>query len=114
VSSNQVLKKNDIVVCMANGSKSLVGKAGLFTVNDAFDYTFGAFMGCYRTDVSVANPAFIFSLFQTGRYRDYINNLLAGSSINNLKPSSIESLEFQFPNITEQNAIAAVLTDIDR
>ncbi len=113
VSSSQILKKDDILICTANGSKALVGKAGLFTVNDGYDYTFGAFMGCFRTDAATSNPAFVFSLFQTGRYRDYINNLLAGSSINNLRPSSIESLEFSFPPIPEQTAIAAVLTDMD-
>ena len=113
VSSNQLLRKNDIVICMANGSKPLVGKAGLFAVDDGYNYTFGAFMGCFRTDATTADPAFVFSLFQTGRYRDYINNLLAGSSINNLKPSSIESLEFRFPRLLEQTAIAAVLSDMD-
>ena len=113
VSPSQVLKENDILICMANGSKALVGKAGLFAVNDGYDYTFGAFMGCFRTDSTTANPPFVFSLFHTGRYRDYINNLLAGSSINNLRPSSIESLEFSFPPLPEQTAIAAVLTDMD-
>ena len=97
VSSHQLLKKNDILICMANGSKALVGKAGLFNVNDGFEYTFGAFMGCFRTDSAASNAAFVFYLFQTGRYRNYINNLLAGSSINNLRPSSIESLEFSIP-----------------
>jgi type I restriction enzyme S subunit len=113
VSPNQVLKKNDILICMANGSKALVGKAGLFAVNDGHDYTFGAFMGCFRPDAATSNPAFVFFLFQTGRYRDYINTLLAGSSINNLKPSSVESIEFLFPPLPEQCAIAAVLTDMD-
>lgn len=113
VSSNQVLRKHDIVLCMANGSKQLVGKAGLFAVDDGYDYTFGVFMGCFRVDAAAANPVFVFSLFQTGRYRGYINNLLAGSSINNLKPSSIESLEFRFPRLPEQTAIAAVLSDMD-
>ena len=70
-------------------------------------------MGCFRTDVATSNPEFVFSLFQTGRYRDYINNLLAGSSINNLRPSSIESLEFPFPLLPEQIAIAVVLTEMD-
>jgi len=113
VSQAQVLKKNDIVICMANGSKALVGKAGLFLIDDGFDYTFGAFMGCFRTDATIADPHFIFSLFQTGQYRDYINNLLAGSSINNLSPSSIESLEFLFPSYPEQVAIGQVLADMD-
>ncbi len=113
VSSHQILQQDDILICMANGSKALVGKAGFFMVVDGHEYTFGAFMGCFRTNTSEANPAFVFYLFLTGRYRDYINNLLAGSSINNLRPSSIESLEFSLPPLPEQTAIAEVLTEMD-
>jgi type I restriction enzyme S subunit len=113
VAAHQMLKKDDILICMANGSKALVGKAGIFMVSDGHGYTFGAFMGCFRTNSADANPAFVFYFFLTGRYRDYINNLLAGSSINNLRPSSIESLEFPMPPIPEQTAIASVLTEMD-
>ena len=70
-------------------------------------------MGCFRTDASIADPVFVFSLFQTGRYRDCINNLLAGSSINNLSPSSIDSLEFSFPPYAEQVAIGRALAEMD-
>ena len=45
-------------------------------------------------------------------YRNYINNLLAGTSINNLKPSSIESLEFYFPRVEEQSAIISILKNM--
>jgi len=113
VSPQQLMQVNDILICMANGSKELVGKAGAFTIEDGYLYTFGAFMGCFRTSAERADPAFVFFLFQTGRYRDYINNLLAGSSINNLRPSTIESLEFPFPSMAEQAAIAAALSDMD-
>ena len=113
VSTHQLLKANDILICMANGSKALVGKAGLFSVSDGYDYTFGAFMGCFRSNTAASSSSFVFYLFQTGRYRNYINNLLAGSSINNLSPSSIESLEFQIPPMLEQTAIATVLSDMD-
>jgi type I restriction enzyme S subunit len=108
-----LLRKHDILICMANGSKTLVGKAGLFAVSDGHEYTFGAFMGCFRTSDSDASAKFVFYLFQTERYRNYVNNLLAGSSINNLTPSSIESLAFQVPTLPEQTAIAAVLSDMD-
>jgi type I restriction enzyme S subunit len=113
VSRHQILRLEDILVCMANGSKVLVGKAGLFAVEDGHEYTFGAFMGCFRTDARAAHPHFVFALFQTGQYRDFINNLLAGSSINNLRPGSVESLPFRFPDPQEQTAIAAVLSDMD-
>jgi type I restriction enzyme S subunit len=112
VREHQVLREGDILICMANGSKALVGKAGYFQINDGFEYTFGAFMGAYRGNEQ-ANRRFVFYLFQTNRYRDYITNLLAGSSINNLSPSSIESLEFNFPELDEQDAIAQALRDMD-
>lgn len=113
VSDLQLLKDGDVLICMANGSKALVGKAGIFNVSDGYEYTFGAFMGCFRTNPSEAHPSFVFFLFLTGKYREYINNLLAGSSINNLRPSSIESLEFPIPSVPEQAAIADVLTETD-
>jgi type I restriction enzyme S subunit len=113
VASHQILQKEDILICMANGSKALVGKAGIFKTRDGHEYTFGAFMGCFRTNPAEANPAYVFYLFLTARYRDYINNFLAGSSINNLRPSSIESLEFSMPLHPEQAAIAEMLSDMD-
>ena len=113
VSEQQKMQIDDVLICMANGSKELVGKAGIFNIIDGYIYTFGAFMGCYRTQPQLADPAFMFFLFQTNHYRNYVNNLLAGSSINNLRPSAIESLEFYLPQQSEQNAIASVLSDID-
>jgi type I restriction enzyme S subunit len=113
VSDEQILRPGDIVVCMANGSKALVGKSGVFRRVETQRYTFGAFMGCFRTDRSKAAPLFVRYLFLTKAYQDYINNLLAGSAINNLAPSSIESLAFTVPQEDEQVAIAEVLSDMD-
>jgi type I restriction enzyme, S subunit len=70
-------------------------------------------MGCFRTDSRLAHPTFVTYAFQTEQYRSCISNLRVGSSINNLKPSDIESLAFAFPGLREQAAIAAVLSDMD-
>ena len=113
VSEFQIMQPDDILVCMANGSKELVGKAGLFRVRDGYTYTFGAFMGCFRVEPAIAEPSFAFHLFQTHEFRNFINLILAGSSINNLKPSDIESAEFQVPAREEQRAIVSVLSDMD-
>ena len=113
VSNEQMLQRGDIVVCMANGSKSLVGKSGVFGWAETDRYTFGAFMGCFRTDRAKAVPLFVRYLFLTKEYEEYINNLLSGSAINNLAPSSIESLVFRFPSMSEQVAIAEALSDAD-
>ena len=112
VSDQQIMRKDDILVCMANGSKALVGKAGAFNIDDGATYTFGAFMGVFRTERAIADPRFVYLLFQTWRYRDYIDLLLSGSSINNLRPSSIESMHFIFPPYNEQKAIAEIITEI--
>ncbi len=113
VSESQVMQHNDILVCMANGSKELVGKAGLFRIQDGYAYTFGAFMGCFRIELTIADPRYVFYLFQSCEFRDFVGLILAGSSINNLKPSDIESAEFHIPDRNEQHAIAGVLSDID-
>lgn len=70
-------------------------------------------MGRFRTNTAIANPYFVFSMMQTHRYRNFINDQLAGSSINNLRPSAIERLSFKIPRHEEQAAIAAVLSDMD-
>ena len=97
VKPQQFLRQNDVLICMANGSRDLVGKAGAFHLSDDQRYTFGAFMGCFRPDQSCVDPIFAFFLFHTQRYRSQIGVLLAGSSINNLTP----------------NAIAGVISDMD-
>ena len=109
----QVMQPDDILICMANGSKALVGKAGLFRIQDGYTYAFGAFMGCFRVDSTLADARFVFYLLQTGEFRDYIGLVLAGSSINNLKPSDIEEAGFRLPARGEQTAIADILSDMD-
>ena len=113
VSDKQILRCDDIVICMANGSKALVGKTGLFKNSSGFHYTFGAFMGCFRSSSDRANALFVRHLFLTNRYQNFISNVLAGSSINNLTPKSIESLSFEVPPLNEQGAIADVLSAMD-
>jgi type I restriction enzyme S subunit len=113
VTDSQLMRIDDVLVCTASGSKDVVGKAAQFRIDDGYQYTFGAFMGCYRPDREKANPTFAFYLFQTGRYRAHLSVTLAGSSINNLRPADIEAAEFRLPERAEQGAIATVLSDMD-
>ena len=114
VSANQIMQKDDVLICMANGSKNLVGKAGRFQNDDSYEYTFGAFMGCFRPDALVVNPDFAFCLFLTEEYRIHISILLAGSSINNLTPTNVEAFVIRIPtDVKEQTAIAEILSDMD-
>ena len=113
VNELQELINNDILICMANGSKELVGKYALCE-NISKNYTFGAFMGCYRIQSENYSKIFISYLFNTKTYRNSIDLELSGSSINNLKPSDIEGIKFSLPkSLKEQEAIANILSDMD-
>lgn len=110
----QCLKRGDVLVCMANGSRALVGKAGVFWGGDGSAYTFGAFMGCFRPAAGAAADGYVPFLFQSDEYRDQLNVILSGSAINNLAPSQILGFSFKMPvDHSEQRAIAAVLSDMD-
>lgn len=113
VSADQKLRAFDIVICTANGSRALVGKSAIFNVSDGHDYTFGAFMGCFRSYEDVADPVFLHGLLNSERFAELINIALSGSTINNLSPRTIEGMEFLVPDIEEQRAVARVLSDMD-
>jgi type I restriction enzyme S subunit len=111
VTVNQMLTKNDIAICMANGSKSLVGKSA--TYDGGYDkgkiITVGAFCSIYKTPNLLAK-----FLFQTHRYRKYLDTILAGTNINNLKNSDLAELSFLLPNDErEQQKIATFLTALN-
>lgn len=111
VSDEQFMRKGDILVCMANGSKQLVGKTARLTRDGV--YTFGAFMGVFRCD-DVELSAFVAELLKTGHYRKLLDDILTGSAINNLNASAVENLKFRVPSSKkEQLAISTVLTKVD-
>lgn len=112
VKPNQILQKNDIIICMANGSKQLVGKAATFKEENSHKYTFGAFMGCFRVDEDSAFSSFVALTFHSYQYRSFIDVLLSGSSINNLNPSNIESIEIPLPPKEEQLRISTVISEM--
>ncbi len=43
VTKSQILQNGDLVICMANGSKNLVGKNAEYIFNNQYSYTVGAF-----------------------------------------------------------------------
>lgn len=115
VSTAQFLEPGDIVICMANGSRALVGKAAMFeATRSKHRYTFGAFMGAFRTDKSLASSRFVAEAMRTYAFRNWLDVILSGSSINNLRPGDVEGFVAQMPELDEQTAIAAVLGDADR
>lgn len=114
VSELQRLQSGDVVVCMANGSKALVGKAAVYEGPAETPLTVGAFMAIFRPDPDAASTRLVPYLLHSHAFRAHIDILLAGSSINNLTPDSVESCSVPIPvDRNEQQAIAAVLSDMN-
>lgn len=105
-----LLQNEDIVICMSNGSKKLVGKSATFIVTDKYNYvTVGAFCSIFRSNSKLAKY-----LFQLNNYKEQINFILEGANINNLKNSELELFKFLFPvSSQEQQKIADFLSSVD-
>ena len=109
----QLAKDKDIAVCMSNGSRRLVGKSSSFrSIPSNGKYTVGAFCSIFRPTENVFAD-FVEQLFKSNRYSQQVELSLAGSAINNLKNSDLESYQFLCPPKPEQQKIASILTSVD-
>jgi len=103
------LLDGDIVICMSNGTKSLVGKSAQYNGNYNSKLTVGAFCSIFRSDFPLAPY-----IFQSELYKKYSYLLLAGTNINNLKNSDLEKLSLYIPSLEEQEKIANFLSSVDQ
>ena len=110
ISSDQHLQCGDVVICMANGSSSLVGKSSYYDGGCSLPITIGAFCGIYRSNEPLAKW-----LFQTSTYRRYIWNSLQGGNgaIANLNSDDILSMSFTIPEASTKDRFAKLLTYTD-
>ena len=100
--SEQELRLGDIIICMSNGSRELVGKTSEITETPNVKTSVGSFCAIYRPH---PDSHFVKYLFQSSEYRKQIALLLSGSNINNLKPSDIESVVFNIKEKIDKTAM---------
>lgn len=109
VSKEQTLAVGDIVIAMSSGSVIAIGKTGAYT-GYSEPCCIGAFCAIFRSEYS----EYIQFLFQSPMYREQLQKVLEGTSINNLNGRIVEGLIFTFPRDTREiAAIAEILSDID-
>ncbi|MGT8839353.1 restriction endonuclease subunit S [Vibrio cholerae] len=101
----------DILICVRNGSRSLIGKSAVIEQEHAIEnLTFGAFMSVYRTD----HHDYVRHLFHSDMYYRQIRNNL-GATINQITNKNLNSFTFPFPKSSaERNKISEVLSTIDK
>ena len=103
------LKDGDILICMSNGSKALVGKSAEYHGNYEGNLTAGAFCSIFRPSIKFSKL-----IFQSEKYRRFISVSIGGGNINNLKNSDLEEFKHPIPKLaSEQQKIADCLASID-
>ena len=102
------VKENDILICVRNGSKRLIGKNCLIDKKSE-GLAFGAFMTIYRSNLN----KFIFQLFSHQSYFKTVHKNL-GATINSINNNDLKKFNFFFPEIDEQQKIAEFLSSVDK
>ncbi|MGL4751591.1 MAG: restriction endonuclease subunit S [Aeromonadaceae bacterium] len=103
-----MVKEGDILICVRNGSRQLIGKCALID-KSAQGFAFGAFMSVYRTEAH----GFVFYQFQSDIIQSQINETM-GATINQITNRDMARFKIMMPkSIEEQTAIATILTDMD-
>lgn len=105
-SSEQILRKGDIVICLSNGSSNLVGKSASYEGDYDGVVTVGAFCGIYRSTAPITKY-----LVQTPAYKKSIDLIKQGGNgaLANLYGRDILGLRFYFPSLEEQKRIVECL-----
>ena len=85
------LKHNDILICVRNGSKRLIGKSLLIDKRVEGE-SFGAFMSVFRTKYS----RYIYNLFNSPIIKEQISKNL-GATINQITNKDINEYRIPFP-----------------
>lgn len=99
--------ENDILICVRNGSRNLIGKNALINKKNE-GVAFGAFMTVYRSDYNL----FLFHYFDTDEYKDEVHKNL-GATINSINGSNLKKFKISIPCKAEQKKIANYLSSID-
>lgn len=103
-----IVKENDILVCVRNGSKNLIGKCALIDKKTE-GQAFGAFMSIIRSYYG----KYLFYYFQTNHIQVQIDENL-GATINQLTSATLKAFDICFPkSVEEQTRIATILSDMD-
>ncbi len=111
LSERVIVVENDILVCVRNGSRQLIGKCALIDKKTEGS-AFGAFMSIFRTNKDI-DPRFCFYQFQSNIIQNQINKTL-GATINQITNRDLKAFQIPLPPTKrEQSIIAQSLSDTD-
>ena len=100
------LKKDDIFICLASGSKSHIGKVAY--IEKDTEYYFGGFMGAVRlVRKETAIPQYIFQQLKSSKFNDFLRTEISSVNINNLSSKILAKYRIPLPPLEVQEQIVA-------
>lgn len=107
INKKQFLIKGDLLITASTGSIKVIGK-NAYLEHD-LDASFGAFCKVVRT--KSIDELYLKHMFQSSQYFNYIQNIVNGANINNIKNEHINNFKIPLPPLETQKRIAQILDD---
>lgn len=110
VRDDQWLRRGDVLISAASGSRAHVGKVAFVPGDMA--YTFGGFMAVLRTAPKL-HPRFLFHLLASTSFSNYLDSTIASTTINNLTWDIVGNFEVPLPSLEVQQQVLDTLDKFD-
>ena len=106
IKDKQFLKKGDLLITASTGSIKVIGKNAYC---ENYNAAFGAFCKVVRPKNIDEN--YLKHMFQSQQYFGYIQNVVNGANINNIKNEHLNNFKIPLPTLETQKRIAQILDD---
>ena len=105
------VRANDILICVRNGSKALIGKAAMIPSGDE-EMAFGAFMSILRAK-PIIDSKYLYYVWQSSKTKDMIKSE-SGMPINQITRKEFDRVIVPLPPINEQRRIVGLLDSFEK
>ncbi|EAM0564580.1 restriction endonuclease subunit S [Campylobacter jejuni] len=102
IGKKQIISSGDLLMCVRNGSKNLLGKTA--KIQDGY-FSFGAFTAIIKSQFN----DYFYWIFQTNMLRKSIASFSASNGIGQISQDDIKNFIISFPPLKEQEQIAQFL-----
>lgn len=113
ISSDYLLKNNDLLFVRSNGNKELIGRVLLIT-NLSEDVSHSGFTIRARLKNGSIDPSYYAYVFKSSIVKNQFHKLGSGTNISNLSQQILGGLRLPYPQYQEQQKIATLLKTWDK
>ena len=106
-----LLEANDLLFARQSLVEAGAGKISIFRGNKKT--VFESHLIRCRIDIEKADPNFIYYLFKSPIGKGTVSTIVTQTAAAGIKGSDLQNLEFVYPTLPEQKAIASVLSSLD-